>query len=106
MMASLSTPENVFKIAATDFRAGLPEEQRVSFRLYDNPTAMIQSLQEHITEHGRGKRSRLLAGCALIDAGCRRMEPYFKVIDILVQSHPDWASIVWGAIRLVFTVSQ
>ena len=66
---------------------------------------MIRDLQEHIKQHSKGKRSRLLAACTRIESFRGAIEPYFKVVDIVVSSHPEWAAIVWGAVRLVFTVS-
>ena len=103
-MDSLSTPEHVFRTAANDFRARLSEEQRADFQLYNDPIEMIEGLQEHFKKHSEGKRSRLLAGCRKVDAFCKTVEPYFRVIDILVSSHPEYAAIVWGAVRLVFLV--
>jgi hypothetical protein len=32
------------------------------------------------------------------------LEPYFRVVDILVSSKPEYAALVWGSIRLVFQV--
>ena len=104
LMDSLSTPEHVFRTAANDFRAGLSEEQRADFQVYNDPSEMIKGLQDHFKKHSEGKRSRLLAGYRKIDTFCKRVEPYFKVIDILVSSHPEYAGIVWGAVRLVFLV--
>ena len=66
---------------------------------------MIKDLQEHIKRHSKGKRSRLLAACSRIESFRGAIEPYFKVVDIVVSSHPEWAALVWGAVRLVFTVS-
>ena len=95
----------MFAVAATDFRAGLSEDQRKGFQLFDDPCEMIKDLQEHIKQHSKGKRSRLLVACSRIESFRRAIEPYFGVVDIVVSSHPEWAAIVWGAIRLVFTVS-
>ncbi|XXG95139.1 hypothetical protein Hte_001399 [Hypoxylon texense] len=36
-------------------------------------------------------------------ASCLR--PYFQVIDIFVSSHPEFAALVWGALRLVFQLA-
>ena len=91
-------------MAATDFRAGLSEDQREGFHLFDDPCEMIKNLQEYIKEHSKGKRSRLLAACSRIESFRVAIEPYFKVVDIVVSSHPEWAAIFWGAIRLIFTV--
>jgi hypothetical protein len=35
-----------------------------------------------------------------------RLQPYFDILNIVVQSHPEWAAIAWGAIRLVLQVSE
>lgn len=104
-MGSFSTPEQIFNTAAADFRSSLASEQREGFQLYRTPAEMIRSLQKHIATESTGKRSRLLAGCQMIDVGCKKFEPYFGVINILVQAHPEWACLVWGAIRMVFCVS-
>jgi hypothetical protein len=34
------------------------------------------------------------------------LKPYFEVIDVLVSSHPEYAAVIWGALRLVFQVSH
>lgn len=92
-------------MAATDFRAGLSEDQRNAYRIFDDPCEMIQDLQEHIKRHSKGKRSRLLAACSKIESFRLKIEPYFRVVDIVVSSHPEYAAIVWGAIQLIFSVS-
>ena len=33
------------------------------------------------------------------------LQPYFKILNIVVQSHPEWSAIAWGAVRLVLQVS-
>jgi len=32
------------------------------------------------------------------------LKHYFDVIGILIQSHPEYAALVWGAVRLVLQV--
>jgi hypothetical protein len=34
------------------------------------------------------------------------LQPYFQIIDIFVSSNPQYAAIVWGAVRLIFQVSS
>ena len=34
------------------------------------------------------------------------LQPYFKIVEIIIQSHPEWAAVVWGAIRLISQVLQ
>ncbi|KAM3064767.1 hypothetical protein ACMFMF_011762 [Clarireedia jacksonii] len=52
------------------------------------------------------RTSRLLKACEKIQYFSKAMSPFFKITDIFVSSHPDWAAIVWGAIRLVFQLSM
>jgi hypothetical protein len=30
--------------------------------------------------------------------------PYFEVVNIYVQSHPEYAALVWGTLRLILLV--
>lgn len=34
-----------------------------------------------------------------------KLAPYFDILDILVQSHPEYAALVWGALRFILKVS-
>lgn len=33
-------------------------------------------------------------------------EPYFEVIGTIISSHPEWAAVCWGALRLVLQVRR
>jgi len=66
---------------------------------------MIKDLEEYINGiASRQATRRLLEGCKKIDQFAKAMEPFFKITDLLVSSHPEWSAIAWGAIRLVFQV--
>jgi hypothetical protein len=45
-----------------------------------------------------------MRGCQAIDKFSRTMKPYFDVVDTLVSSHPEYAAILWGAVKLVCQV--
>jgi hypothetical protein len=34
-----------------------------------------------------------------------KLQPYFEICSIVLQSHPEWSAIVWGAFRLILQVS-
>ncbi|KAF2728944.1 hypothetical protein EJ04DRAFT_580987 [Polyplosphaeria fusca] len=34
-----------------------------------------------------------------------RLKPYFEIVGIVVQSHPEFASLVWGAVRLLLQLA-
>ena len=35
-----------------------------------------------------------------------RLEPYFEVGTIVLQTHPEWTAIAWGAFRLILKVGN
>jgi hypothetical protein len=104
---SLSTPDSVFAAAIDSFRGNLSKSDEENFQSFDTPDAMIKNLRDRLsqaTKNDRGKTSRLLTACTKVDTFCKSLEPYFEAVSILVSSHPDWAAIAWGVIRLVFIV--
>ncbi|KAJ3535001.1 hypothetical protein NM208_g7314 [Fusarium decemcellulare] len=35
-----------------------------------------------------------------------KLSPYFKIIDIFCSTHPEWANIAWGALRLILQLAS
>ncbi|KAI0384987.1 hypothetical protein F5Y04DRAFT_246589 [Hypomontagnella monticulosa] len=35
-----------------------------------------------------------------------QLSPFFKVVDTFVSSHPDYAAVAWGALKLVFQLAE
>jgi hypothetical protein len=95
----------VFATAAKRFYDELSEEDKQNFRRLDDPGDMIASIRQHVVQLNSQRTSKLLNACQKIEQFSKAMEPFFKIIDLFVSSHSDWAAIVWGAIRLVFQVS-
>lgn len=96
-------PTSLFKSACEQFRASLSEKQRQVFKEYPDATSMLKALRDQAEQHPR-HRSLLTRCCKKILALSTMMEPYFDVINIFVSSHPEFAAIAWGALRLVFVV--
>jgi hypothetical protein len=94
----------VFATAAERFKEQLTLEDRINFEMIGNAEEMITSIETQIGNLNSHRTSRLLEACKKIDRFGKAMSPFFKITDIFVSSHPDWAAIVWGAIRLVFQV--
>jgi hypothetical protein len=65
-----------------------------------------EDLVAYVDKLGLERKDRLwgkrLNGCIAAIGGS--LEPYFDAIGIFVQSHPEFAAIVWGALRLVIKV--
>jgi hypothetical protein len=98
----------VFATAAQRFYDQLSQDEKENFQSLDNPSDMIASIEQHIIVlKSQGSRTaRLLNCCRKIEQFSKAMEPFFKIVDMFISSHPDWAAIVWGAIRMVFQVGM
>lgn len=82
----------------------LSEDDRVAFQALDTAEDMVGSIEQYIEHLNSQRTSRLLGACKKISQFGKAIEPFFKIIDIFISSHPDWAAIFWGAIRMVFQV--
>jgi hypothetical protein len=53
------------------------------------------------------KKNRIRGAVFICDIGkfANSVKPYFDVIGMIAQSHPEFAAIAWGAIRFVLQVS-
>ena len=100
--ARLPTDQAVFATAAKRFYDELPEEDKRQFQAFEDPRQMIASVEQHIKSLNSGRTSRLLDAYQKIEKFSLAMKPFFEITNIFVSSHPDWAAIAWGAIRLVF----
>lgn len=102
-MNPINPPSNhVFEEARQEFLASLSERER--HMLHQNGTAdqMIESMRK-LDDGSKGRSwTRRVLRC--VNSLRDTLEPYFKVVDILVQSHPEYAALVWGSVRLVFQV--
>lgn len=65
---------------------------------------MVESLRSHVDQLRTPHRSRLHDAISVIDEFGRSLSPIFSVVELIVSSHPEWAAIAWGGVRLVFQV--
>jgi hypothetical protein len=100
----LRTAHATFVTATQEFIDSLPDGAKSRFQRVDNPEAMVISIQDYIKLLESQDKSRLLRACTKIVKLGNVLKPYFQVVDIFESSHPDWAGIAWGAVRLVFQV--
>lgn len=69
---------------------------------------VLQAVLEAEKKYGTKKESRWWFTKAVISGWSRtvnRINVFSGVIDTLVSSHPEYAALVWGTIRFLFTVS-
>jgi len=92
-----------FEEARDAFLSSLPTQDR---SLY-SPCASAADLAEAIKKLDAIAHRKLPLENTLkmIEKFSSLIKPYFKVADIFVSSNPEYAALVWGALRLVLQVS-
>jgi hypothetical protein len=90
-----------FDRAFKAFYESLPENDQMLFSPCPSATDLLDGLKKlsSIAKH-KQKSSFLLRISKFAEA----LQPYLNVVDIMVQSHPQYACLVWGALRLIFQV--
>jgi hypothetical protein len=92
----------LFAKAQDDFLAGLSDSERATFSRCNSSADLLASCQ-NFDVIAKVKR-RGLPLLRRIKCLSDNLEPYFKVMEILCSTHPEWANIVLGTFRLVLTV--
>ncbi|KAH7308642.1 hypothetical protein B0I35DRAFT_442341 [Stachybotrys elegans] len=92
---------SIFQEACDRFQSSLSDRQRQQFKRFPDATSMLRSIEAEVKHHPVHK-SLLTLCCKKISALSEKLSPFFKVIDILVSSHAEFAAIAWGSVRLVF----
>lgn len=64
---------------------------------------MLEAIGQQTKNHP-SHSSLLTKCCKKIQDLSNKLEPYFEIINLFVQTHPEFAGLAWGSIRLVFLV--
>ena len=94
---------HVFQDVIQSFRNSLSGQEKTLFKEFQNPGDMLEDLRVKCKEVRNARKLSKL--CHIIERFASAWEPFFEVTSIFVQTHPEFAGIAWGAIRLVFLVS-
>jgi hypothetical protein len=91
-----------FQQAHTEFLDRLSDDERKQFVTIKDSQAFLAALQslENFPKSNK-KWSKCLGS---VQKCGDRLQPYFDVVGIVVQSHPEFAAVVWGSFRLVLLV--
>ena len=93
--------KNPFEQAIEQFHASLAPKERSLFSKCNSADELLSTVEDlEIIKKSR-ESSRLVRRVKLFNDS---LGHYFAVIDILVQSHPEYAALAWGAVRLVLQV--
>ncbi len=102
----ISRTEKLFSAAVNEFKSGLSDEDSAAFGPCASLGEMIASLDSRIQQVKIKSQSvKLLRSLKLIERFGDAVNPLFDIIRIFVSSDPDIATMVWGAVHLVFLVS-
>jgi hypothetical protein len=101
-MCSVEKRVDLFAAALKNFECSLSEQDRREFKSFGDAESMVKAVEEAVVN--RADKSRILSTCKKIESFARKWEAFFPVVDIFVSSHPEYAALAWGAVRLVFQV--
>ena len=94
-----------FYNAYESFVSSLSDEERALYspcHSVDGLLATLQSLRVFASQSQKRRRTRILTSVKNLSD---RLQCFFDVIGIFVQSNPDISALVWGSLRLVLQVS-
>jgi hypothetical protein len=92
-----------FEEALDQFRASLAPQEQSIFTPCSSPEELIRHVENLDSIKKIQKRGAFMRRVKIFSDSLRH---YFDVIGILVQSHPEYAALAWGAFRLVLQVRR
>ncbi|ORY10382.1 hypothetical protein BCR34DRAFT_566803 [Clohesyomyces aquaticus] len=95
---------NEFQQAHAEFLDKLTDEEKGSFLQVKTSKELLEGLQK-FSQFSKNK-TKWTNLCNRVRGCSDKLNPYFSVISITVQSHPEWAAIAWGAFRLVLLLAS
>lgn len=101
--AAVDDIQVLFTKARDDFLFGLSTREKLTFSTCCSAEELLASCNK-FDVIVKAKR-RGLPVLRRIKNLSDNLSPYFKIMEILCASHPEWANIAFGALRLVLTVS-
>jgi hypothetical protein len=93
-----------FLQARDNFLASLPASERARFSNCKSAQALITDVGKFLEFPNHSSQFNKLV-LSKVKQLSDSLKPYFEVINILVSSHPDYAAILWGSLRLVCQVN-
>jgi hypothetical protein len=92
------------KSAHSEFLDELTNDEKKQFariETYENFLSELQKFGQFANQH-----RKWTSLCNAVQKCSEQLSPYFEVVGIAVQSHPEWAALAWGSFRLVLLVSE
>ncbi|KAJ9213962.1 hypothetical protein DTO166G4_4407 [Paecilomyces variotii] len=97
----------IFQEAFSLFVGSLSEDERKDLQIYQSAEAMTIAIRNQVEEESNYYRKRKLGKCMnTFQEFGQNVKQYFAVVDIFVQTNPQYAGLIWGALRLLFQISS
>ncbi|KAH6880794.1 hypothetical protein B0T10DRAFT_581439 [Thelonectria olida] len=96
----------LFSRAKQKFWDSLPDEDKRRFPTCQSAEDLVDSVRSLDTMVEGPRRRKALILIRKVQVFGERLGQYFKVVDILCSTQPEWANIVWGALRLVLQLAS
>jgi hypothetical protein len=94
--------EKVFLNAREHFLGSLSQHEQSLFKNCSSRAELIAEVSK-FTEF-RLRHKTWAKSLEKLKAFSDGLEPYFAVVDMFVQSNPEYSALVWGSIRLILKV--
>lgn len=99
---SIQDAKTIFRDTSATFSASLSQKWS-AYRPFRDAQSMLDSVRNQFETHPI-HASRCTRIMEPITRLADKLSPFFGIIGIFVSSHPEYAALAWGSIRLVLLV--
>lgn len=93
---------SVFLQAQRQFLDSIPEEEKSRYSTSSSAEDLLQDLRKILADAKTFEQKRTASVLLKrIKTLSDSLEPYFRIVEIVIQSNPEFAAIAWGAFRLI-----
>jgi hypothetical protein len=94
-----------FKDAYKQFYESLPLAEQRRYVQTVSPEELLEALRQLQTHAKQRQKKRISQSINRVGKVVQSLEQYFKAVDIIIQSNPEYAALVWGAMRFLLQAS-
>lgn len=102
-VTDVTSTEALFSEVKDSFLQSITDEERAQFSSCRSPEELVKSIATFLTGFEKSRFTRMTMH---IESFSKQLQPYFDILGIVVQSHPEWAAIAWGSFRLVLKACE
>lgn len=92
----------IFVKARDSFLDSISEQEKQHLQRVQSPDQLIKVLKA--PKQWSKDKNAWIRATEKISSFSERLQPYFDVITIVLQSQPEWSMIAWGSIYLMLKV--